>query len=133
MTLQSSTDIIVTWPKSKALATYLLELRKAVAEDLQINYRLASQPKSKPNRCYMVYDGLIRGYNDVIGVVWRGAQEVSRVESDAWAGFWPEGHYVVRDPSWRPIRPIEMAGFRGFRYWPSNWPVPDELADRRVV
>lgn len=125
------TDIILTWPKGRALASYLLELRKAEAEALNINYRIARPPRQpfvyygddRAARCYMVHDGMIRGYNEIIDVVERGGREVRGVaeRADEW---WPPGWYVVRDPKWYSIAPIEMAGFRGFRYWPQDQAIP---------
>lgn len=108
-------DLVVTWPKSKPLSAYLKELERAVAERLEINFKVPTRP-AWAGRCYMVHDGAIRGYNLVTGIVYRRAGEVARVESDALAGFWPEGWYIVRAPEWHPIIPIPMRGFQGYRY-----------------
>jgi hypothetical protein len=106
-------DLVVTWPKSKSLSAYLKELERAVAERRMINFRVPSCPSITPERCYMVHDGQIRGYNLVRGIVYRGEGEVARVEG---GGFWPEGWYIVRAPEWHPILPIPMRGFQGYRY-----------------
>lgn len=112
----SVADLVVTWPKSKPLETYLAELEKAVTDRLQINFRVPSRP-APVERCYMVYDGEVRGWNRVLSVEHRGEREVTRVESDAFAGFWPAGWYVVRDPAWTAVTtPMAMKGFQGYRY-----------------
>lgn len=128
-------DLVVTWPKTRALGSYLAELRKAEVEGLQINYRVPSRPtlpclywEGRRARCYMVHSGWVRGYSEILAIEFRAAGEVSRVESDAWAGYWPEGNYIVRSPRFFPVRPILMAGFRGFRYWPSELALPEEAA-----
>lgn len=109
-------DLVVTWPKSKPLETYLEELQRAARDRLEINFRVPSRPATVA-RCYMVHSGAVRGYNMVRQVVWRGEGEVVRVESDAVRGFWPAGWYVVREPLWHPLTPtIPMRGFQGYRY-----------------
>lgn len=108
-------DLVITWPKSRPLASYLLELRKAERWGQVINYRVPSKPrvKPRPERCYMVHDGAIRGWNAVIDLAWRGEHSVTDPITGA---FWASGWYVVRDPQWHEIEPVPMAGFRGFRY-----------------
>lgn len=120
-------DIVVTWPKTRSLQSYLDELERAEELGLRINYRVARLPRwseetlnldSLAARCYVVHDGAIRGWNDIITAEWYEDNEVSRVENDAWAGFWPAGWYVVRDPHWYPIDPIvSMKGFQGWRWY----------------
>lgn len=120
-------DIVVTWPKTRPLASYLAELERATDEGLEINFRVPHTPRwefgalrERRARCYMVHDGYVRGYNEIRFVTYRGPNEVARVESDSFAGFWPEGWYIVRDPQWRPIDPIEMRGFQGWRWFGSG-------------
>lgn len=114
------TDLILTWPKSRSLESYLLELKRAERDGLVINYRTPNPPKSNDGwgRCYMVHDGAVRGWTQIIEVRWRGEGEVRQVDDDfGGPGFWPEGWYVVREPVWRALdKPIPMQGFRGFRY-----------------
>lgn len=113
-----SRDIVVTWPKRKPLEVYLHELERAVEDKLEINFRVPTPPAEKPERCYIVHTGHVRGYNLVREITWRGEREVARVVSDAFSGWWPAGWYVVRAPEWHPIEPIiPMRGFQGFRYF----------------
>lgn len=128
-------DLIVTWPKGRGFSSYLLELRKAEAEGLQINYRVPSRPKTSPlvngrrARCYLVHSGKIRGYNEILGVKYRLDGEVVRVRSDALAGYWPEGWYIVRSPTFHHVTPVDMKGFQGYHYWPDDLPVPVEISE----
>lgn len=111
-------DLILTWPKSRPLASYLRELQGAKERSEVINFRVSGRPNvSAGSRCYMVHDGAVRGWSAIIAVAHRGPREVRRVASDDRSGFWPEGWYVVRDPTWFPLRdPVAMQGFQGFRY-----------------
>lgn len=112
-------DIVVTWPKDRFFASYLVELERATHLGLQINFRVPSLPNPTPERCYRVHDGRVRGYTLVIDVRAIAAGKVERVASDRLAGrFWPAGNYIVCEPVWREIdvKP-EMDGFRGWRWF----------------
>lgn len=116
------TDIVVTWPKNRPLGSYLAELELAKRDGKIINFRVPSAPHlgTELQRCFRVHDGRVRGWVAILSVEKRGRNEVARVRSDAFAGFWPPGWYVVCDPAWHEIpreRQPEMAGFRGFRYY----------------
>lgn len=113
------TDVIVTWPKSKPLSTYLIELANAKENNLVINYRVRNPPEPTPERCYLVHDGVIVGWNAVINIKFRKANEVARVESDAFAGFWPAGWYIARRPEFHQpkLKTVKMKGFRGWRWF----------------
>lgn len=117
--------LILTWPKSRPLESYLRELKEAERNGAVINFRVAHPPKRAPDQrwgyCYMVYDGYVRGWTQITDVVHRGRGEVRRVASDDRSGFWPPGWYVVREPIWHPLsKLIPMIGFRGFRYVPGE-------------
>jgi hypothetical protein len=111
-------DLILTWPKTRPLDSYLRELTLAQERGEVINFRVSGQPNVKGGRrCYMVHDGAMRGWLPIVEVVYRGPREVRRVVSDARSGFWPEGWFVVRKPRWTPLaEPVKMQGFQGFRY-----------------
>lgn len=115
----SVTDLILTWPKTRTLESYLLELKRAERAGLEINYRISTPPRSRDpwGNCYMVHDGAVRGYMRIIEITYRERGEVSRVGSDSWEGFWPPGWYIVREARWHALdEPIPYPGFRGFRY-----------------
>lgn len=122
-------DIIVTWPKDRPLQSYLDELEKAARDNKVINYRVHKPPggvigenvvsvsfrySAKPPRCYMVHDGYIRGYNDVLEVTYKGRGDVTDpITGQGMRAGW----YIVRNPKWHPINLIPMSGFQGFRYF----------------
>lgn len=113
-------DLIITWPKSRPLKSYLEELARAKAGGLVINYRVARPPVvgfgdwcGRPHRCYAVHDGAVRGYNEILYVTHR---EEGDVTDPTTGQSWPAGDYIVRDPEWHPVEPVPMQGFRGFRY-----------------
>lgn len=118
-------DIVVTWPKGTPLGSYLANLELAKRDELVINYRVARLPSwddaiadhdviSWPYgvehpRCYMVHDGAVRGWCEILYCCERADGEVDG---------WPAGLYLVRSPEWHPLeRPVQMAGFRGWRWF----------------
>lgn len=111
-------DIMVTWPQTKPLDSYLADLRQATEDDLTINYRVARLPKWPANafdyganypRCYMAHSGFIRGWCRVLYTCYRAAGEVEG---------WPAGFYIVRDPEFHAARNrVFMPGFRGWRWF----------------
>lgn len=111
-------DLVLTWPKSTSLLTYLGILARAHEQDLVINFRVASPPligDDEVKRVYMVHDGKIRGWNPFVAVEYRPAGVVK----DRAGGYWPEGWYIVRRPLWHPLADrdlVKMRGFQGFRY-----------------
>lgn len=108
------TDIAVTWPKSRPLGSYYIELENASTSGLLINFRVSSLPKTMPERCYMVHDGAVRCWNRVVDMCW---QPGGRVLDPATGRFMRPGYYIVRDPAYVELpAPVPMRGFQGFRY-----------------
>lgn len=115
------TDIAVTWPKKRSLEDYLDTLRRAEREGMVINYRVATLPKfdagmlilGRANRCYIVHDGYVRGYNRII---WMGERD--DVIDPVTEEFMAKGLFIQRDPRWCTLRKsVPMAGFQGWRYF----------------
>jgi hypothetical protein len=105
--------IVVTWPKSRPLSSYLEELAKASRNDEFIHYRVPSLPSIPFGaRCYQVHDGAIRGWLTMLGF-----SDGSGVIDPITGLSWPKGNYIVRLPRWHPVDPIPMQGFRGWRYY----------------
>lgn len=106
-------DIVVTWPKARALDDYLGELQSAVNLDLEINYKVPTLPREIPRRCFMVHSGYVRGYNVV-----RGMGERDDVIDPKTGAPFPRGLYIIRNPRWYPLDDqIPMRGFQGWRYF----------------
>lgn len=113
-------DIIVTWPKSRTLSSYLFELEHAELCDEVIGYKVRYKARvEKGDRCYMVHDGAIRGWTEIHGVEW--GDEFWNPHKQSYMGI---GWFVVRSPVWHPLAdPLPMKGFRGFRYFEPEPPV----------
>lgn len=109
-------DIIITWPSSRPLESYIEQILSAgAAGNKHINFRVARLPKyaGPGDRCYVVHSGFVRGYNVII--------ECRPIEEDIVLDpltdeFWPAGNYIVRDPAWYPITPSAYKGFQGWHY-----------------
>lgn len=112
------TDLIITWPKTRELQSYLDECAKAAAHGLMINYRVGYPPARRDigadARVYVVYDGAIRGWQLFSSVIYRAEDEVHGVAGDP---DWPEGWYIVRYPDWHPCEEVPRMGFQGWRYY----------------
>lgn len=107
-------DLLITWPKKRSLESYLTELEKAATKGQLINFRVPTLPKVECERCYIVYDGKVRGWTRMVDERYRGVEEVI---DPVLGGFWPAGNYIVRTPQWHPLENgPEMKGFQGYRY-----------------
>ncbi|GAB3164784.1 hypothetical protein [Telluribacter humicola] len=60
--------------------------------------------------CYMIYDGLIRGYMDIVDTDisenWRDAHDIGK----------PRTTKCLVMANWHPITPQPHTGFQGYRY-----------------
>jgi hypothetical protein len=110
-------DLIITWPKSRALSSYERELRLTAASGNVINFRVPSTPKELCERCYVVHDGKVRGWSPIIEYADR---EDNKVLDPVTEEYWPAGIYIVRSPEWNPIKnaadKLKIKGFRDYRY-----------------
>jgi hypothetical protein len=102
-------DIIITIPKTIKWENYMKEL-EAAGRGETLNFKVKSFPDTGiGRRCYVVHNGLIKGYMYISGM--------SEKEFDCtttgkhWAG-----KFIERTGKFHTIQPIEMKGFRGFRY-----------------
>lgn len=116
-------DLIVTWPKSRPLGSYIAECLNAAHDGKVINYRVRSKPDERhlgppgDRRLYRVHNGWVRGYTNIERLAFREDGEVARVRSDAFSGFWPRGWYIVCVPFFHDCPTMQMEGFRGYRYF----------------
>jgi hypothetical protein len=117
--------IVVTWPKTRPLNSYLREVKRARERGHQCFFRVprnAAPLVAYGAPCYHVYDGRIRGSLPFLGV--QLVQE-GVIEDPITGDYWPAGNYLVRSPEWTSIDfrynedtgPWEMQGFRGWRYF----------------
>lgn len=108
-------NIVVTWPKSRSLKSYLDAIERAKDREHLAFFKLSGCPRvAKHERCYHVHDGFVRGFLPIHSVI--RFDEDAPVDDMTGAQFVP-GIYVVRFPFWYPsIREKPMRGFQGFRY-----------------
>ena len=107
-------DIIITIPKGTSWDDYKKEL--VAAENGEImNFKVTNFPTkaSVGSKCYVVYDGKVMGYMLISGM-----SEKSFVCSTT-GKHW-DGKFIERSGKFYPTDPVEMPGFRGFRYYSSN-------------
>jgi len=104
---------ILTVPKTVSWVDYQRELDAVADGSVVMNYRAAQIPRDMRagDRCYVVHDGRVRGWMDVVGVV---------LKSEPWrctttGCVWPAGKYVQRSGPWHPVDGPAMQGFRGIR------------------
>lgn len=107
------TDWLITVPKTIVWSDYKKEL-DAVADGSQVmNYRVRYIPKDMVvgDRCFIVYDGRVRGWMEIVGL---------QTADKAWqctttGDFWPAGKYIQRSGPFNEVDGPEMLGFRGVR------------------
>jgi hypothetical protein len=116
-------DLLITWPKKRSFESYLKVLAYAAERGEVINFRIARLPKlgfldwsGRNKRCYVVYDGAVRGYNEILDLLHLDADEVSGYYGESWGA----GNYIVRDPLWYPVEPVPHRGFQGWHYYEGN-------------
>ncbi len=105
--------IIITVPKSIKWEDYEKEL-KAVEDYSQVmNYKVPTIPKDIDDikRCYVVYDGFIRGWQEVVG------HETGKEFDCTTTGKNWKGNFIQRSGPFHKIEPIPMKGFMGWRYY----------------
>ena len=106
----SARDIIITIPKSIEWSEYQKELVEA-ENGGTLNFKVSQFPNTtKGRKCYLVYDGHIRGYMIICGL--------SEKEFDCTTtGKNWKGKFIERSGKFFPIDPVPMKGFQGFRYY----------------
>lgn len=114
MTRGFKMDWVVTVPKSTDWSTYQKELDAVKDGVYQMNYRLPHIPKgmSVGDRCFIVYDGFVRGSMKVVGINY-----LPKPWTCTTTGYvWQPGWYVARSGVFTVCDPlIPMKGFRGIR------------------
>lgn len=105
-------DWVITIPKTIAWSEYQKELDAcADDEEMVLSYRLPFKPSAKPGeKCYVVHDGYIRGYQTIDNV-----EHIEGFECLTTKKHWRDGWYIVRSGMFHKIKPIQMTGFRGIR------------------
>lgn len=103
----------ITVPKTVNWNEYLKEIRMVERGRGVLNYRVPNIPKElQPgDRCYIVYDGQVRGWHNII---WAGKRKAFRCQVTG--TVWPEGEYIQRAGKFHEIKGVIPArGFQGIR------------------
>jgi hypothetical protein len=105
-------DIIITIPKKIKWNDYLKELDDAKNKNLVLNFKVSNFPKNTNvgNKCYVVYDGIIKGFSYISGF------EEKEFKCESTGKKW-KGKFIQRKPDFHKINPIEYKGFQGYRYF----------------
>jgi len=104
-------DIIITLPKSISWDDYEKEI-EAVKDGSQVmNFKVNALPKtSKGNKCYIVHDGVIKGWMEIVGLSKKDF--TCSTTGREW-----KGNFIERSGPFHYIDPVPMKGFQGFRYY----------------
>lgn len=106
-----SDDIIVTLPKSIPWETYLKELQQAEKDDLILNFKVPFFPKKEVERCYIVHDGKVRGWQQIYGY------ETTAFKCETTGKRWT-GKFIQRRGKFFPtVIATPFKGFQGWRYF----------------
>lgn len=109
--LKMNRDIIITIPKNITWQDYKKEIDKVKDGSSVMNFKVNHFPKtSVGNRCYLLYDGAIRGWMEIVGF----SEEPFKCST---TGREWSGKFIQRSGPFYEIDPIPMKGFQGFRYF----------------
>lgn len=104
---------VITIPKTIVWADYQKELLQVSDGSQSMNYRTRYFPKEMRigDRCYIVYDGKVRGWMQIVGLL-----ETDKNWTCTTTGLvWPSGKYIQRSGPFHECNGPEMLGFRGIR------------------
>lgn len=106
--------IIITLPKSVKWDDYKRELEAVEDYSQVMNFKVSNLPKDidSINRCYLVHDGYIRGWQKVVGCA-KGTDFECTTTGKNWSG-----NFIQRSGPFHYLdTPIPMKGFQGWRYY----------------
>ena len=111
-------DIIVTIPKSEDYEEWLKECLKVAEEPTaRLNYRIGDIPfpkkAKKGDKCWVVYEGFIRGYHIISGFETRKDSFKCLTTGKEYE----PGNYIVRKGQFYFTPVIKKKGFQGYQYF----------------
>lgn len=109
--------LCITVPKTVSWSDYERELADVADGMMEMNYKLSSMPKriSVGDRCYVVHNGMIRGWMTITGI----DQREESFKCQTTGRIWNAGVYIRRSGPFHYLeRPIPMKGFMGYKYIP---------------
>lgn len=108
---------LITIPKTIPWPIYQLELDAVADGTMALNYRLSFKPiqMKAGDRCYIVYDGQVRGWMIITDVV----HHPDGFRCETTGAYWPQGWYMQRSGAFFAVENGErICGFRGLRAYP---------------
>ena len=107
------TDWIITVPQGTDWREYQKEINAVKDGREYMNYRLPYKPKAqKGDRCFILYRGIVRGWMEIVDVVYRPMGFTCTTTGVQW----PEGWYLRRSGEFHEVEGhARMIGFRGVR------------------
>ena len=109
------TALCITVPKTVSWSDYERELDDVADGMMEMNYRLPSYPKrvTAGDRCYVVHDGMIRGWMTITGI----EERTKPFQCQTTGTVWDAGVYIRRSGPFHYLsRPVPMKGFMGYKY-----------------
>jgi hypothetical protein len=108
-----TTSWIITIPKTVRWENYQQELNAAQDGRTLLNYRTRYFPKEMRvgDRCYVVWNGQVRGWMEIVGLV----DAPTEWQCTTTGARWPAGKYIQRSGPFHGVDGPAMTGFRGVR------------------
>ena len=113
--VEGKVALCITVPKTISWSDYEKELADVADGRMEMNYKLSSYPKrvSVGDRCYVVHNGMIRGWMTITGI----EQRDESFKCETTGRIWNSGVYVKRSGPFHYLKnPIPMKGFMGYKY-----------------
>jgi len=108
------TAIVITLPKKISWEEYKKEIAAVADGDYEMNFRVSTYPKkvSVGDRCYICHNNKLIGWMTISNI-----GRKSGFECTTTGDTYDDGFYISRSGKFHYLeRPVEMKGFRGFRY-----------------
>lgn len=105
-------DIIITIPAKIKWEDYEEELKKVENGQEILNFKVSNFPNKTTSgkKCYLLHDGKIKGYMFITGM--KEQEFFCSTTGKKW-----KGKFIQRSGKFYKLEnPIEMKGFRGFKY-----------------
>lgn len=104
---------VITLPKTVRWEDYERELADVADGQMVMNYRTRYFPKGmkEGDRCYLVWNGRVRGWMKIVGLVDYKNPWVCQTTG----ARWEPGKYIQRSGPFHKVEGPAMTGFRGVR------------------
>lgn len=113
--ISEAKDLIITLPKNVKWSEYEKELAKAEQGEI-LNFKVNNIPKQteKGCKCFLLYNGEVKGYMTICDLGHKTFK--CTTTGKEW-----DGNFVQRTGKFNQIKPIQMKGFQGYRYFEDDY------------